>query len=148
MSPIRVEIVTVERKLFDDNVDMVIVPGMEGEMGILPRHAHLLATLTFGELRIKKGNSEESFAIGGGFIEVRPDHVVVLADSAERAEDIDLERADAARHKAESLLSQGHRGEMDYARAEMALRRSMTRLKVGRRKEGKMNLPHNTRTTV
>lgn len=132
---IHLEIVTFERKVFDDHVDMVIAPGTEGVLGILPRHTPLLTSLTYGELQVKKeGEPDQFLAIGGGFMEVQPDHVVVLADAAEYAEEIDIERAEAARRRAEELLEKARRDEIDFARAEAALRRSATRLKVAQRR--------------
>ena len=101
MSTLHLEIVTIERKVFDDHVDMVIAPGNEGVMGILPRHTPLITGLSYGELQIKRqGEEDEFFAIGGGFMEVQPDHVIVLADAAEYAEEIDVARAEEARHRA------------------------------------------------
>ena len=93
--PLHLEIVTPERLAYEDDVDTVICPGIEGELGILPHHAPLLSTLGFGELRIRKGGSEESFAIAGGFLQVRPDKVVVMAETADLASEIDLEAAQA-----------------------------------------------------
>jgi F-type H+-transporting ATPase subunit epsilon len=135
MAPtLQLEIVTIERKVYDEQVNMVIAPGSEGVLGILPRHAPLLTSLTYGELQIKKeGEEDQFFAIGGGFMEVQPDHVVVLADSAERAEEIDRARAEAARRHAEELLTRSKEEKIDFARAEAAMRRSITRLKVVRR---------------
>jgi F-type H+-transporting ATPase subunit epsilon len=136
--PLKLDIVTVERQVYSQDVDMVIAPGIEGQLGILPRHAPLLAALTFGELRVKRGAEEESFAIGGGFMEVQPDRVIVLADTAERAEEIDLERAEAARRRAEERLQVAAENKMDFVRAEAALRRSLIRIKLGeaRRRRG------------
>ena len=91
--PLQLEIVTPERLAYSDTVDEVQLPGAEGEMGVLPHHAPLLATLGVGELRIRKGGDEESFAIVGGFVQVRPDKVVVMAETADMASEIDLERA-------------------------------------------------------
>jgi F-type H+-transporting ATPase subunit epsilon len=134
MATIRLEVVTAERVVYADDVDMVIAPGIEGQLGILPRHAPLLTSLDYGELRIKKaGKEDESLAIGGGFMEVLPDRVTVLADSAERAEEIDLERAEAARRRAAERLKQRRVEDVDFARAEAALRRSLARLKVARK---------------
>ena len=135
MSPIRLDIVTQERLVFSEDVDMVIAPGIEGEMGILPHHAPLLTALTFGELRVKRGGIEESFAIGGGFVEVRPDKVTVLADSAERAEEIDVARAEAARQRAEGMLAQKPPDPTEAARLDRALRRSLVRIKVARKRQ-------------
>ena len=135
MSTIRCEVVTAERTVFEDAVDMVVAPGLGGQLGILPHHAPLMTTLTYGELIIhRKGQEDELIAIGGGFMEVGPEHVTILADSAERAEEIDLERADEARLRAEELMAQKQREDKDFIRAEAALRRSMLRLKVAKRR--------------
>ena len=127
--PIHVEIVTQERLIYDEpNADMVIVPGTEGVMGILPRHTPVLTTLAIGELRVKVGGREDSFAVYGGIVEVRPDKVVVLADMAEPAEEIDLELAEAARRRAEEMMRQGPPAEeamlilQELRRAELAVR--------------------------
>lgn len=130
MSGIRLDIVTAERMVYSDDVDMVVAPGAEGQLGILPHHAPLMTTLLPGELRIKKGAEEILLAISGGFLEVRPDRVVVLADSTERAEEIDVDRAEAARKRAQERLSQQRELGIDGTRAEAALRRSLARLKV------------------
>src|SRR5512147_977706 len=99
--PIRVDIVSQEGPLFSEpEADMVIVPGTDGEMGILPHHAALLTTLAFGELRVRKGNAEESFIVYGGVVEVRPDSVRVLADLAESTFDVDAKKAQEARTNA------------------------------------------------
>lgn len=134
MATLHLEIVTIERKMFDDHVNMVIAPGTEGMLGILPRHAPLITALTFGELQIKKdGHEDQFFAIGGGFMEVQPDHVVVLADAAERAEEIDVTRAEAARRRAEEFLAKS-KEDVDFASAEAAMRRSILRIKVAERR--------------
>jgi len=129
MPKMKVEIVTVERMVYSGEADMVIAPGIEGVLGILPRHAPLLTALQVGELRVKNDGEEISMAIGGGFMEVSPDKVIVLADTAERAEEIDLARAEAARERAERLLREKPQG-VDLAGIEGALRRSQIRLKV------------------
>ena len=135
MSTIRCEIVTAERTVFEEDVNMVVAPGIDGQLGILPHHAPLMTTLTYGELIIhRQGQDDELIAIGGGFMEVGPDHVTILADSAERAEEIDTMRAEEARLRAEELMAQKRREDVDFAQAEAALRRSMIRLKVARRK--------------
>lgn len=135
MSKIHCEIVTAERTVFDDHVDMVVAPGIEGQLGILPSHAPLITSLTYGELVLhREGLEDEFIAIGGGFMEVLPDHVTILADSAERAEEIDEARAEEARKRAAELMAQKQTEDVDLARAEAALRRSMIRLKVARRK--------------
>jgi F-type H+-transporting ATPase subunit epsilon len=138
--PIRLEIVTAERLVYSGDVDFVSAPGVMGTLGILPKHAPLMTALDVGELRFRKGDEEESFAIGGGFMEVGPDRVIVLADTAEHSEEIDLERAEAARQRAEKLLKERPPG-VDMAAIEGALRRSRVRLKVGRRRRRKKPFP-------
>lgn len=133
--PFRLEVVTAERAVYSEDVDLVTVPGIDGELGILPHHAPLLTALSYGELLIRKGGEETSIAIGGGFLEVRPDKVVVLADMAERAEEIDLSRAEAARQQAQERIAV-HPMEADLLRAEAALRQAETRLRVARRRRG------------
>jgi len=130
---LKLDIVTAERNVYSDEVDMVTAPGIEGELGILPRHAPLMTALQPGELRIRKGDQIEYFAIGGGFMEVRPDRVIILADSAEHADEIDIERAEAARRRAEQMLKEGA-PETEIAAIQAALRRSQVRLKVARRR--------------
>jgi len=99
--PLRVQIVTAEREVFaDDAVDMVVAPGSEGVLGILPRHAPLLTTLQPGEIRIKRGGTEEEMAVSGGFLQIARDQVLILADTAERAEELDAARAEDARRRA------------------------------------------------
>jgi F-type H+-transporting ATPase subunit epsilon len=135
MAQIRCEVVTAERIVFQDDVAMVVAPGIQGQLGILPHHAPLMTSLTCGELVIyREGLEDEYIAIGGGFMEVGSNHVTILADSAERAEEIDEERAEAARQRAEEIMAQKRREDVDLARAEAAMRRSMIRLKVARRK--------------
>ena len=126
---IRLDIVTAERAVYSEDVEMIIAPGVQGQLGILPHHTPLMTTLQAGELRIKKDGREISLAISGGFLEVRPDKVVVLADSAERADEIDVSRAEEARRRAQERLSEKEKG-ADEARAEASLGRSLVRLKV------------------
>jgi F-type H+-transporting ATPase subunit epsilon len=131
MASIRLEIVTAERVVYTEDVDTVIVPGVEGQLGILPHHAPLMTILQSGEILARRGAEEDIMAISGGFIEVRPDRVIILADSAERAEEIDETRAEAARQRAEERLKKrGVTPELDEARVEAALRRAMARLAV------------------
>jgi F-type H+-transporting ATPase subunit epsilon len=121
---------------------MVVAPGIEGQLGILPHHAPLMTSLSFGELVLhREGHEDEFIAIGGGFMEVGPDHVTILADSAERADEIDEARADEARQRAEETMAQKQREDVDLARAEAALRRSMIRLKVARRRRRRGRTP-------
>ena len=133
--PIRLDIVTIERQVFSEDVDMVVAPGIEGVLGILPHHAPLMTALKEGELIIKrKGEPDQLVAIGGGFLEVRPDHVTVLADSAEQADEIDIARAEEARKRAEELLKQKPGDAAQAALIEQALRRATARIKVARRR--------------
>lgn len=134
MATMLCEVVTAERVVYRDQVNLVVVPGVEGMLGILPRHTPLMAALTFGEVLIRKEGAEDVLmAVGGGFIEVTGDHVTILADSAERAEEIDIARAEAARRRAEERMRQRYREDVDFARAEAALRRSLVRLRVAER---------------
>ena len=132
--PIQLEIVTPERLVYEDEVDSVNVPGIEGELGILPHHAPLVSTLGYGELRIRKGGAEESFAIVGGFLQVRPDKVVVMAETADLASEIDLERAQEARREAERALETGYHEGADLAAARAALQQALLRIRVAERR--------------
>ena len=136
--PLLLEIVTPERLAFQEEVDSVVCPGVEGELGVLPHHAPLLTTLGVGELRIRRGGQEEFFAIAGGFLQVRPDKVIVLAETADLASEIDIEKAQAARREAERALEEGFEEPADLARARAALQRALLRVRVAerRRREG------------
>ena len=137
MAKLSVEVVTGERLVYhEDDVDMVIAPGADGTLGILPRHAPLVSLLAMGEMRVRKGSHEDSLAVFGGFIEVAHNQVRVLADLAERAEEIDIARAEEARRRAETRLSQ-RQTDIDFTRAELALRRSVIRLRIGQRTRGR-----------
>lgn len=129
MSKLKLEIVTAEHQIFSGEVDAVIAPGIEGQLGILPHHAPLMTILQSGELIIKKDKEDVYMAITGGFLEVRPDKVIILADACERCEEIDIERAEAAKKRAQELL-QSLSPEIDHARAQAALQRALVRLKV------------------
>ncbi|RLB16287.1 MAG: F0F1 ATP synthase subunit epsilon [Deltaproteobacteria bacterium] len=138
MATFRLELVTAERMVYSDDVDMVIAWGLEGQLGILPHHAPLMTMLQPGELIVKKDNKETFMAVSGGFLEVRPDKVIVLADACERAEEIDRTRAEEAKRQAEEII-RAPSPETETATAEAALRRSLVRLKVAekiRRKRG------------
>jgi F-type H+-transporting ATPase subunit epsilon len=126
---LHVEVVTAERELYSGEADLVSAPGSEGRLGILPRHAALLATLASGELRIKLGAAEEPLFVSGGFIEVFDNKVTVLADTAEHAEEIDQARAEEARRRAQEQLQQA-RSEEDRAALQAALERAISRLRV------------------
>ena len=131
---IRCEIVSQDRTVFQDDVDIVVLPGAAGEMGILPHHAPLLATLKYGVIRVRKDGKEELFTVAGGMAEVQPTIVTVLADAAENVEDIDITRAQAARKRAEDALANLKPEDHDaYLRMEAALRRSNLRLDAVRR---------------
>jgi len=130
MSSLKVDIVTAERTVYSGEVEAIIAPGVEGQLGILPHHAPLMTILQAGELVVRKGGRDESLAISGGFLEVRPDRVIILADSAERAEEIDIARAEAARKRAEERLRGMTPGTVDETRAEAALQRALARITV------------------
>jgi F-type H+-transporting ATPase subunit epsilon len=132
--PILLEIVTPERLAYSDEVDAVVLPGSEGEMGVLPHHAPLVSTLGVGELRIRKGGTEESFAIVGGFVQVRPDRVVVMAETADMASEIDLEKAQEARREAERALESGYHEGADLSAARAALQQALLRIRVAERR--------------
>lgn len=129
MATLKLDIVTAERAIYSDDVDVVVAPGVEGQLGILPHHAPLMTILQPGELLVRKGGEEVVMAITGGFMEVRYDSVVILADAAERAEQIDIARAEAARKRAEERLI-SHASQVDTARAHAAMSRALVRLKV------------------
>jgi F-type H+-transporting ATPase subunit epsilon len=132
--PLQLEIVTPERLAYSDQVDAVVLPGSEGELGVLPHHTPLVSMLGIGELRIRKGGSEESFAIVGGFLQVRPDKVVVMAETADMASEIDLERAQEARREAERALESGYHEGADLSAARAALQQALLRIRVAERR--------------
>ena len=132
--PLHLEIVTPEKLAYQDDVDSVQLPGSEGELGVLPHHAPLITTLGAGELRLRKGNDEESFAIVGGFLQVLPDKVVVMAETADMAAEIDLEKAQEARRNAEQMLEGGYVEGADLAAARAALQAALIRIRVAERR--------------
>ena len=132
--PIKLEIVTPERLVFDETVDGVTLPGSEGELGVLPHHAPLVSNLGAGELRLRKGGQEESFAIVGGFLQVLPDKVVVMAETADMAAEIDLEKAQEARRQAEAALESGYHEGADLSAARAALQQALIRIRVAERR--------------
>jgi F-type H+-transporting ATPase subunit epsilon len=134
--PLRLEIVTPERRAYDDDVDMVVVPGRNGQLGILPRHTPLISSLGTGELRIKKGGTEETLLISGGFVEVRPDRVIVMADLAEHSEEIDEARAIEARKRAQQELEQT-KDPVDLARVRAALQTALMRERIATRRRSR-----------
>ncbi len=131
---IRCEIVSQDRMVYEGDVDIVVLPGAAGEMGILPHHAPLLTTLKYGFIRVRKQGNEEVFTVAGGVAEIQPDIVTVLADAAENIEDIDVTRAEQARQRAQEILAKGVPADTDaYLAIEAALRRSNLRLDAVRR---------------
>jgi F-type H+-transporting ATPase subunit epsilon len=140
MAKLTFELVTPERIVYsDDAVDMVVAPGADGVLGILPSHAPLLAALGIGELRLKKGAEEESFAVHGGYLEVMANKVIVMANVAERAAEIDIARAEEATERAEKLYREKP-ADLDMARLQAALRRSRVRLRVARRRKSRVQM--------
>jgi F-type H+-transporting ATPase subunit epsilon len=136
--PIRCEIVSQDRMVWEGDADIVIVPGVAGEMGILPNHAPLLSTLKYGILTVRAKGQEEVFTVAGGVVEVQPNLITVLADSAENVVEIDVARAEEARKRAEALLEQGLPPDTEaYLKLETALRRSNLRLEAVRRFRGR-----------
>ena len=132
MSPTNLQVISAEKVLYEDDVDIVVCPGIEGELGILPQHAPIFTLLQTGEIRVKKGEQEDSIFVTGGFLQITQEKVVVLADAGEQAQDIDEERASRAKERAEERLNQQEQ-DTDIPRAENALRRSVTRLRVAER---------------
>lgn len=134
--PLQLEIVSPERLAFTDEVDMVVVPGIDGELGILPHHTRLISALGVGELRIKKSGTEQSMLISGGFVEVRPDKVIVLADLAEHSDEIDEAKAVEARRRAEAELEQVQ-APADLARVRAALQTALMRERIATRRRSR-----------
>ena len=141
--PIRCEIVSQDRMVFEGDVDIVVLPGAEGEMGVLPHHAPLLTTLKYGFIKVRQQGKEDIFAVAGGVAEVQPQIVTVLADAAENIEEIDETRAEQARQRAQEMLAKGVPADSDaYLAIEAALRRSNLRLDAVKRfrKGGRSNM--------
>ena len=135
--PFQCDIITQERTVFSEEVDYASLPGTEGILGILPNHASLLTALNFGEVMVRQGSDQQFFAIGGGFAEVQPTHVTILADSAERADEIDMQRAERARAEAEKAMAAGVSADSErYAQIDAALKRAQIRIDVSRRRTG------------
>jgi F-type H+-transporting ATPase subunit epsilon len=134
MATFRLEIVTAERMVYSDEISALIAWGVEGQLGILPHHAPLMTMLQPGDLLIRKDKEEEFFALSGGFLEVRPDKVIILADACERADEIDLARAEEAKKRAQETMKAAPLS-ADAAVAEAALRRSIARLKAAERRK-------------
>jgi F-type H+-transporting ATPase subunit epsilon len=133
MKTIKVSVVTPDGPVYDSDVEMVSTKAQSGELGILPGHIPLVAPLAIGSVRLKKEGKTNLIAVSGGFLEVRPEQVTVLAQTAERAEDIDVERALRAKERAEQRLREAHQEDVDFRRAELALARAVNRLVVSGR---------------
>lgn len=125
----RLEIVTPQRKVFSEDVEFLVAPGADGELGILPSHTPLITSLNVGIMRIEQDNKKFRIVVSGGFMEVRNSKVTVLATAAERTEEIDVARAEAAKKRAEDRLA-SKTPDIDTLRAEMALRRALMRIKA------------------
>jgi len=132
--PIHVEITSQDRSVYSGEADIVVVPGSLGEMGILPHHSPLLSTLKFGLIKVRYKGEEKVFTVAGGIVEVQPDQVTILADSAENIEEIDIERAESAKQRAEEMLQKVIPQDTDtYLTLQSALRRSNLRLETVRK---------------
>ncbi len=131
---IRCEIVSQDRTVFENDVDIVVIPGMDGEMGILPNHSPVLSTIRLGVIKVRYEGREENFTVTGGLVEVQPEIVTILADAAENVDEINLSRAEEARLRAQQRLEEGPPPGTDaYLAAEAALNRSTLRLDAARR---------------
>lgn len=133
MKTIQVSVVTPDGPVYDAKAELVSAKAQSGELGILPGHIPMVAPLAIGAVRLKNGNSTELVAVSGGFLEVRPDKVTILAQAAEKAEDIDIARAEAAKQRAEERLRHKGQDNIDFRRAELALQRAVNRLNVAKR---------------
>ena len=140
MAPMKLEIITAEQVVYSDDVDVVVAPGIEGELGILPHHAPLMTSLQPGEIRVRKDGEEVFLAVSGGFLEMMANKLTILADTAERSEEIDEARVQEAIKRAEERLAMGS-ADMDLERAVATLRRSQTRLKVVQRRRTRTSPP-------
>ena len=138
--PMLLEITTAERQVFGEEVDMVIAPGVDGQLGILPRHAPLMTMLQPGELTIRKGGADTFFAVSGGFMEVLGDRVIILADACEHSDEISEERAQEAMRRAQERIA-GRPAEMQLERALASLRRAQARLDTVRRRRNRAGSP-------
>ncbi|MGQ9535089.1 MAG: F0F1 ATP synthase subunit epsilon, partial [bacterium] len=128
------EIVTPERLVYAQDVDVLTVPTIQGEISILAKHVPLVSIISPGEIKIKNDNEIEYMAISGGFVQVLPNKVIILADTAERAEEIDIERAEQARQRAQKLMEEKRGDKISHAEAMAAFQRALIRIKVGQRK--------------
>lgn len=140
MAPMKLEIVTAERLVYSEDVDMLVAPGLDGELGILPRHAPLLTVLKPGEIRVTRDGDVSYLAVSGGFLEVMSNTVTILADTAEQAEEINAERAEAALARAQERI-ESSASDMDLQMAMASMRRSQARLAVATRRRRRQQPP-------
>ncbi|RSD27126.1 F0F1 ATP synthase subunit epsilon [Mesobacillus subterraneus] len=134
MKTIKVSVVTPDGPVYESDVEMVSTKASTGELGILPGHIPMVAPLQIGAVRLKNGSNTEFIAVSGGFLEVRPDKVTILAQSAEQSSEIDLERALRAKERAEQRLHERKQENIDFKRAELALQRAINRISVAERR--------------
>ncbi len=140
--PVQCDIVTQEKSVFSGEVDYVSLPGTEGRMGILPNHSPLLTTLAHGEVMVKQNDEQIFYAVGGGFAEIQPDKIIILADSAEASDEINIERAHKARARAEKFMAEGVPEDPDhYAQIRASLLRAQIRINVAHRHRHHSTLP-------
>ena len=140
MAPMRLEIITAERVVYSDDVDVLIAPGVEGELGILPHHAPLMTIISPGEITVRKDGEDTYLAVSGGFLEVMANHVTILADAAERSDEIDEARVQEAVRRAEERIRM-RASDSDLERAVSALQRSQARLRVVQRRRMRPSAP-------
>lgn len=140
MAPMRLDVITAEREVLSDEVDLVVAPGSEGELGILPNHSPLMTTLREGELTIRKAGEDSYLAVTGGFLEVMDNVVTVLADACERSDEINEERAQEAVRRAQQRID-AHTSDMDLERAMASMRRAQLRIRVARRRRAREGTP-------
>ncbi|PYZ92502.1 F0F1 ATP synthase subunit epsilon [Salipaludibacillus keqinensis] len=134
MKTMQTNVVTPDGSVYSGETEMVSVKTPDGELGIMPSHLPLVTPLAIGAIRIKKDSKVELIAVSGGFMEVRPDEVNILAESAERPSEIDITRARAAKERAQRRLDEAKRDNIDFKRAELALKRAINRLEVSESK--------------
>ena len=140
MVTMRLEIITAEQRVYADDVEVLVAPGIDGELAILPHHSPLMTALQPGEIMIRKGGQETYLSVTGGFLEVMGNQVSILADACERSDEIDEERAQLAMQQAQEQLA-SRSADMDLERAAVSLRRAETRLRVVRRRRGRERPP-------
>ena len=140
MATMRLEIITAERQVYSDEVEVLVAPGIDGELGILPHHSPLMTALQLGEIMIRKEGQETYLAVTGGFLEVMANQVTILADACERSDEIDEERARIAMEQAQEQLAR-RSADLDLGQATVAIRRAESRLRVARRRRSRGGPP-------